>query len=383
MKRSSPPNLLPVRPKPLEDELTSQWIVRLAKHNRQKLHHFSWRQLGLPKSVWYRDIDRSLPDALIDRIGEASGTECDQARATSLRSWQGVLWEKLNAQGSAQWLMQVKTVGRIKKSTAQQFCVSCLEEGTGHFRKRWRLMIPFCVEHREWLHDRCPKCASAINFHSGDYGWPLVRDASEWHECGTCGHDLRLAPRKRTSISDNLVRLMGQVDQGLKGQWVEIGSHQLHPLAFFRGIRILLCIIASNKQPKEIRRLAAGRDAPPAFRTALTSRHLILEDLEVEERVRLFELLAWLLEDWPFRFVATFQQAKVKSDWFRKKWQVPWWLEQHISTSLNGTFYRPSPMEREAAILYLTARGLSTSRNNLRRVLGLSYIENHRYVKNR
>ena len=383
MKRSQPPKLLPFRPKPLDDELTSQWIVRLARYNRQKLNHFSWRQLGLPRAAWDRDIDRSLSDALIDQIACASGTEPERARATSLRSWQGVLWEQLNVRGSVQWLMQVNTIGRIRRSAAQQFCSSCLSQDLPHFRKRWRLIIPFCAEHKEWLHDRCPKCACAINFHLGDYRWPMISNAAEWHQCGNCGHDLRLAERKSTPDTDRFLRLMNQMHTGLDGGWVEVGSHQLHPLAFFRGIRILLCIVASNKKPKEIRRLAAVRDAPLPFRTAATSRNLVLEELELDERARLFELLAWLLEDWPSRFLMTFTEAKIKSDWFRKKWQVPWWLEQHVSTSLNGSFYRPAPKEKQAAIAYLKARGLSTSRNNLRRVLGLSYIEKHRYVKNR
>ncbi len=367
----------------MKDELLSHWLVRLAWNNRQKLNHFTWKQLGLPKMAWYRDIDRWLNEDHIDQIATLSGTALARARQTSLRSWQGVLWESLETRGGAQWLMQVKSVGRIKKLAGQQYCPHCLTSGTPYFRKSWRLIIPFCSLHMRWLLDRCQKCASPINFHSGDYGWSVVGPELRSAYCGKCGHDLRLCTTAPVPPTLGFYNLVQQIDLALGGQWAVVGDEELHPLPFFRGLRILLCVLASNKAPRRVRERAAEQGAPLAFRTARNSLHLVLEQLEIEERARLFSLLAWILEDWPYRFIDTFREARIRSDWFRRSWQVPWWLEKRISTDLNGTFYRPSPHERASATAYLSSQGQSISRNSLRRALGLSFVEDHKYFKNR
>lgn len=120
-----------------------------------------------------------------------------------------------------------------------------------------------------------------------------------------------------------------------------------------------------------------------AFRTVSEQRHLVVEALDIDERMRLFEMLACVMDRWPHNFLESFTDANIKSDRFRKKWDVPWWLEKHVSTILNGSFYRPSPDEAQAAKSYLLTRQQSVSRNSLRRTLGLSYIANHQYVRNR
>lgn len=378
------PNLLLFRPKPFEDELASQWIVRLAWHNNQKLNHFSWKQLGLPRTVWDRDIDRNLSDANLTLVAALAGVSDETVRRLSLRRWHGILWGELAVRGTVQWLIQPRIVGRLRRLPAQQFCPLCLKVGTPYFRMQWRLMVPFCLEHRTPLLERCARCTAVVNFHAGDYGRPMETRDFPWINCSRCGFDLRLCETvdvDRYSICENFV---DSVRQALNGNWVQLGDAYLHPLLFFRGARILLCVISANDPAGfRVRRAIYSFGGPPAFRTVYTGLHSIPEALDVEERLRVFESLSWVLGSWPERFLEVFKAGLIKSDRFRRRWEVPWWLETHLLTSLNGSYYRPSPLERSSVEKYLNAHGLVTSRNRIRKMLGLSHIENHRYIKNR
>ena len=76
---TAPKPSLAVLISPLDDELISSWLVRLARTNSTRLHSFTTDLLGkmradgrrhLPTAHWQRDIDRSLKDTDLERIAQ-------------------------------------------------------------------------------------------------------------------------------------------------------------------------------------------------------------------------------------------------------------------------------------------------------------------------
>lgn len=313
-----------------------------------------------------------------------TGSKPEAAIATSLRCWDGILWEELKTRGPAPWLSPVRVVTRRHRHAGLQLCVLCLrEDKIPHFKKAWRLLLPFCTTHCIGLLDRCPKCFHAINLHCSDFGRPMRFSDHPWVFCFNCGLDWRTSAPPSKVESVPLTHLISRISGALRGNWGSVGEERIHPIAYFAGLRVLLAGLASNSRSKNLSQQVATSMGRLPFSTSHQFRHLVIERLEIGERIRLFEMLAWILEDWPDRLLRACVSARLKSDAFRRGAFVPWWIEKQLqSAPLNGTFYRPSFLEKQAAIDYLSSQGLSCSRNNLRKWLGLSYVAAHEYFRN-
>jgi hypothetical protein len=114
-----------LQPKP--DELLSSWIVRLAIAHGQKLHTFcsiTWPR----KSIWNRDIDKSADVEIVRVLSRKTATHIKRAWATTLASYEGVLYEKHTRFGPAAWIMPVGIYHRKRMQFGLQYCPICLAE---------------------------------------------------------------------------------------------------------------------------------------------------------------------------------------------------------------------------------------------------------------
>ena len=70
----------PIHPQPLEDEILSSWLIRLAHANRFKVHDFYQLYFGRDKQIWTRDIDHLAPDWLIEGLSTHTGVSEDKIK---------------------------------------------------------------------------------------------------------------------------------------------------------------------------------------------------------------------------------------------------------------------------------------------------------------
>jgi hypothetical protein len=191
--------VLPLRPKPLTDELCSSWLLRLASECGLSLH--TLRRVIAPRlRLPIYDFDRSVGVTQLATISKATLTDTNRVRDTLLRfegvSTTGLSWLE-------QWLLPIGTSNREGKVLGYQYCPDCLAEGTPYFRRSWRFsFVVGCTAHGRHLADQCGRCGAAI------HGLPIGLAGLErvltpggeppFVRCGSCGCDLRdagAAPR--------------------------------------------------------------------------------------------------------------------------------------------------------------------------------------------
>jgi len=369
------PGLLLFRPKPLDDELFSYWLVRQAKDNSLKLKTFTRTKLGFEPDFWRHDVDRHANREMSSRVAKITGVSEDRAFATTLAAYEGSLYEKHTEIGPQRWLLPIGK-GSIWTLHGQQFCPQCLcSDAIPYFRRKWRLSLSFaCVAHGVLLMDACPKCGGAVSFHRGDFHRLTLPDASSATTCQHCNADLGCHIENMTALPKDLVDFQQSLYSVLDNNAPLLGnSHPTFPHIFFDGLHLMLRALSSNGHTRRLRDYLLGQlgkksQATP-FRTALVR----FDELPVSERSSLLELTKHLLSNWPETFIGICRAANISSTYlleYRKAKQAPYWYASIVRQSLDGGPYSPSEAERESVRRYLLRRWLPAGVNSVNRWLG-------------
>lgn len=377
------PQPLFIRDKPLEDELFSSWLVRLAWANGEKLHSFCRRRLGIVRNLWNHDIDRLSDANAIERSAAAVGAPIQRIFECTLAAYEGILYEHHVIKGVSAWIMPVGRYARTHTRHGQQYCPRCLaaDGDRPYFRRRWRLAFwVMCPEHHTLMCDACWNCGAPVSFHEGDFGWRKFRDVCPIVFCPKCNADLRAAPTQHEELPPDLVRLHAQVSEALTDGWAQLDNgRRVHSILFFGGLRHLLRLLSSHGYTRAVRETLLafmGEFALDLFPQGHPGR---FEDLRIGDRSFLLILLANILCGWPTSFLYACRSAHISSSYiFDYKRPVPLWLEDEIRWDLDDGYYVPSTEERSAVERHLTKIGEPTDRNNINRWLGAWYVSRHK-----
>ncbi|MNH51648.1 hypothetical protein D3C73_32970 [compost metagenome] len=349
----------PFRGRPRPDELFSSWFLRAAHAMTIKpyaLGHISWRSTPPPLT---RDIDGCADDNVIATMARATVTPLEQARRTLLSAYEGYLFEKHQPLGRTTWILPIGVRARRRHHPGLQFCPACME-ARPYFRCLWRVgWATVCVAHRLRLLDRCSQCSSVLSpFQASD---PFI-----CHQCRVA-----FADNERRPASDLSVNFQTQQEKFLADGWAQLGNSAFpYSVQYFQTVRHVARVIA--KGPR-----AAG------FRAAITSRwggddapfgHSLLreaEGLEVDDRYRLFDLVARGMHAWPDRFVEAAKAAKLWQSWaVRDDPRPPFAYADLVSSQLARPSYSPSVEEVRSAVAYLRRQNPGFTRRDLIRLLG-------------
>lgn len=350
-------NLWPVHLKPYPDELLSSWLLRLAHAHGLKLQTFCSRVFGKEKSIWNRDIDKFAPEWLINHLAAATGTPLQDVINTTLKSYEGVLYETHQPNGNTRWVNPIGIYHRTHKNFGLQFCPICLRHDTDpYFRKYWRLaFFTECEKHHILLHDRCPDCGSAVNFHRVEMGIRSLIKPKSVVNCFQCGYDLRDAPITRINCADWQTSIMYRtiLDFHQLG-WLFTDkstfqySHQL-----FDVLRHLCVLISSNRRAKCLLPFITER-LKIDYSILGRARFTTFEKCDVYHRHALFHSALWLILDWPKRFVEVCNLLNLTNSYLLNDYvNSPFWFYSIINTQLNHSQYSPNTEEISAAKCYL------------------------------
>jgi hypothetical protein len=97
--------LLPLRPRPYEDELLSSWLLRLAKSNGAKLQRFCDCMFGKDRQLWNRDIDRTPPGRILRDLSSATRVSLTTIETLTLDAYRGLLFRYPLATGQQRWIL--------------------------------------------------------------------------------------------------------------------------------------------------------------------------------------------------------------------------------------------------------------------------------------
>ncbi len=348
-------NIWPVHPKPLPDELLSSWLVRLAHGHGLKLQTFCALVFGRDKSIWTRDIDKLAPDWLITKLPEATGASLLEVSETTLRSYEGVLYEHHQPNGNTRWIAPLGIFHRARKRHGLMFCPQCLrEDAEPYFRKRWRLVFStVCTKHGCYLLDRCPECESPLAPHRADMqGRQHYPRAGLNVHCWKCGFDL-LNSLQVGRPGPVLVRFQALLDVVLRQGYADwAGNPSMHSLVFFEGLRAMIAGVGT-RQTRE--RLAGAAKMQGIDLGGWTKAGLEMALLPM--RREMFRWLAVMLENWPVNFIDLIRENKLRyADLRGDSACRPFWYEDVIRREAGGGHAPISKEEADAIANVVEAR---------------------------
>jgi len=232
----------PIHLKPLDDELCSSWIGRLALAHGLHPYRFCSAILDKRDSVWRRDVDRGGDIRLFQVLATNTGIALDIARHTSLAAYEGTIFERI-AQNNCQWILPVGSGQNARvQSYGQQYCPQCLsEDEIPYFRREWRLaFVTLCLKHGAVLFDRCPNCAGSTRCCVVKNSYRDIHAMQSLAECLACGYDLREPnglPDRGEVLSEELAFQRSLSDTAKRG-WIEIpDSGPVYSHLYFLALR--------------------------------------------------------------------------------------------------------------------------------------------------
>jgi hypothetical protein len=382
-----PSELWPLHLKPKDDELLSSWLVRLARAHGLKLHTFC--SLAWPgKQIWNRDIDKSADSQMVETLSTKTGTPIKRVLSTTLAEFENVLYEKHNLLGPTSWIMPVGVYHRTHKQFGLQYCPLCLaEDKEPYFRRKWRLaFVVSCERHHTLLHDRCPHCGAAVNFHRDELGDHRKLVAESLTLCHACRFELRFidsclitpVTHPESEFATVLLSAMhnGQVklNEGIT----------THSQLYFAGLRQMMKIAAMRNKRVDLLRQAVSKEFHvETYSPSGSGSRQDVQEMSIKARRQLLGIVRCLLEEWPHRFVELSRKYRVWSSlWLRhidpptraNASPAPFWLWSIVHDYLYRAKYRPSDEEMQEAIKHLRLKGEVANRSNLARLLGVTVI---------
>jgi len=363
--------LWPAHPNILPNELLSSWLMRLSLANGLKLHIFA--KLAFPGiEVWNRDIDKSASDELIRLLGMYTGKKEGEVIITTLKSYEGYLYERHTSNTHSKWIMPLGIYHRIRRHYGLVFCPICLrEDKTPYFRRHWRLSFSVvCEKHGIRMLDKCPECEAVIAFHRHDFKDRNYITTSRITECYNCRFDLISSPLQ-IEEDNNLTKFIFSLQWILRCGYIVINKKFIYGHLYFGVLHQLLKLITLDKHGKKLRNVI--EDKMHIERTDNNfEEYRLIERLPLQERRHAFRLLSWLLEDWPNNFISACKNANLtKSRIDKDMVTIPYWFDYQIS-SLKKSTYIPTNAEINSIIQFLKNNNLDINKSIVSKTLGLT-----------
>jgi hypothetical protein len=325
-----------------------------------KLHTFC-TVLWDKRSVWNRDIDKSADNPMLTALARRTGTSFERVRATTLGTYEGVLYERHNALGNTPWIMPLGIYHRVRRMHGMQYCPRCLaEDKQPYFRREWRLaFVTVCTKHLCLLYDACPRCDAVVNFHRDELGARNKQVATGMARCFSCRFDLRAARSSPLhDVHGNSIGYQCRLTQAITNGWINVGKGQrVYSLLYFAVLRQLMKILASRRGNRLF--VALCRETEDLhYALRFDTGRTDVESLRVAERHLLKSLVVYLLEDWPERFIRICAAERIWSSTLLRDFEIaPFWYWSVVHDQLYRTSYRATDVEITATIAYINKSG--------------------------
>jgi hypothetical protein len=315
-------NTWPIKVKPQDDELLSSWLIRLAMAHGLKLQtfcHAVWPDLP----IWNRDIDKCAENGLLSDLARLTTTPQEIVRQTTLRAYEGLLYEHHNPFGTTPWIMPIGVYHRTRRCFGQQFCPKCLASHP-FLKKQWRLaFVTLCTEHGVFLEDRCPRCGIPLHFHRSEMG-DRNRPPNPKHltRCSSCHRDLARM-RSRPAPTDGLLTQKWLLETMAQGYAVIPHHGPVYSHLLFEGLQILIYLCSGRWRHGHHRCLQdAGVTEEP---------NSTFETRSIEDRFKLVSTATHIVQQWPDAFdAAAEEQHQLSAYLLSKRGTAPYWLWKRV-----------------------------------------------------
>jgi hypothetical protein len=218
-------------PQPLEDELLSSWLTRVAIEHKRQLSIFL--TLFVKKegsSISRTDIDFLYDEKLYEALVNKSNLNKEDVFKMSLRSEEGYLFTCNDCLYPPN---EIRKLVDKRNHYGLIYCPKCLaEDEIPYFRKKWRYQFyNVCTKHEIFLTDRCWVCYEKINFSK-------IKHNKNLAVCSKCEKDL--STTLFTKIQSNYMYGLKAVkwfEKGLDRGYFIINNQKVHSVFVFDSFK--------------------------------------------------------------------------------------------------------------------------------------------------
>lgn len=324
--------------KPLEDELLSSWLTRIARNHL--LRYFSFCSSHFMESeFWNRDLDKVLPDSIRNSILGKSIIQDEQINRMLLSSYSGRVFLAISETRSF-WLTSFNFYRNFRKHSGNMMiCPKCLRnDASPYFRRKWRLTLSVvCADCGVELLDCCPNCGSEINYLQSEKGKKMQSPLFPITCCWKCLYDLRKAKAKKasTEVLEMQRKLYGIIEDG----YVDSPLLSCYSHLYFDVLKKMVSIINNPSHKLDLFRKVLAKESQQKVIMPKDNRLNSFETQNVSSRRGLLLSSYWLLEDWPRRFRRITKTAQLRSKTLFSDFpDCPYWFYKEVNENNRLVF---------------------------------------------
>lgn len=281
--------ILPLYTKPFKDEIFTSWLLRCSSKYQLKPHTFS-RYIWGETAIWNRDIDKSIKHESLEKFCSINNTNFEDGYRTTLQSFEGILFDRLNINGHSNFINSVGVFHRKRKRYALMFCPNCLKSNP-YYRVTWRLsLIVSCLDCKLYLHDRCLNCKEPVMPFRLNIGEKGSYNNIDLNFCWKCNFDLSSANSKRADHS--IITFTSIIHEFLREPTIESKTY-LNRLVFLKRVLVSNRKLAKYLKTKRICSIKILKKP---------NRNPEFEILDVKCRIEIIKGMNYFLSDWPNNF---------------------------------------------------------------------------------
>ncbi len=169
MEPDASDELWPLRTQPLQGELFSSWLVRVARCYELPVQKFC-REVWSGREIWRGDIDRQIDQDGLQFLSSKTGIAYGELFSMTLRAHEQYACPSSANEDSARALY----FRSGNSDHAIRFCPACLTGREPYYRLEWRLaFMTACSRHGLPLLECCDYCKSPCLFANVDVDRPF------------------------------------------------------------------------------------------------------------------------------------------------------------------------------------------------------------------
>jgi hypothetical protein len=261
---------------PVDDELLSSYLIRVAEEHCADPYRFCMHTLG-NVSVWNRDVDRTASLEVRSRVAERAQLTLDQVDRMTLAPWEVRLRGRVTTSRwtTGAWINPLGIYHRTRRANGLQACLTCLVD-SGAYLRIWRLsFVTVCPRHGSLLIDACPTCEAPLVPH---------RQMAKTLHCHQCHRGLKPSTEPCSAAALDIPRAQRNLLSALLESHSVTSGNQMIPLPdLIRGVHLLrnwgLLV--------------------PSLANVWGARRIATEHRRVSERGAFFESLQDLIDNLP------------------------------------------------------------------------------------
>lgn len=354
-------SLWPIHLKPIDGEILSSWLSRIANAQGLTLNQFLKMCLPSPVGVGF-DIDAITEPTFFEAISAGTGLAHRELLRLSFLPDQGRIYSG-NDLLHAPWIIPL----RLKSPTQPglPFCPGCLTRNSiSYYRKHWRYgFFSVCPEHG-LLETHCSRCGHPFSYQGADRAKRIAIATEISSSCHACNHQFMPSVSPTTDeVISRVVQLQSDILDAMEVGWIQVPNRGLvHIHSYLHGLRQIASIF-HNRVGKQAA-LWVGQQTGLALIRDNVKASSALEKQSPQIRAFALFFADWLIQEWPTRLISMMKGLTLSpAALLPIAADRPFWLTDPSIEKLSKSPSPPHEEEITAAQNYLRKRiGWSISR---------------------